>query len=265
MKDTTTQKILIKVGTSTLTHSNGKINLQRVECLSKVLSELQNKGNKVILVSSGAVGVGVGKLRLKERPKDTKTKQAAAAVGQCELMFIYDKFFGEYNHTIAQILLTRRTIENAITRENVKNTANTLLDMDVIPIVNENDTVAVDELEGENFGDNDMLSAIVAKILEVDKLIILTDIDGLYDKNPSTNSDAKLISRVDKITEEIEQMAGASASNRGTGGMNTKVMAAKLATQANIETIILNGQDPHILYDYFNGEEVGTTFNCDNK
>ncbi len=256
------EKILIKVGTSTLTHKNGRINLQRVEQLSKVLSELQNSGKKIILVSSGAVGVGVGKLRLKERPQDTKTKQAAAAVGQSELMFIYDKFFGEYNHTIAQILLTRRTIENEITRDNVKNTVNTLLDMEVIPIVNENDTVAVDELAGENFGDNDMLSAIVAKLIEVDKLIILTDTNGLYDKDPSKNEDAKLINVVEEITDEIKQMAGGSVSNRGTGGMSTKVMAAQLATQSNIETIILNGNDPHILYDYFNGDSIGTTFKC---
>lgn len=256
------EKILIKVGTSTLTHTNGMINLRRVEQLSKVISELQNSGKKVILVSSGAVGVGVGKLSLTSRPKDIETKQAVAAVGQCELMFIYDKFFGEYNHTIAQILLTRRTIDNETTRNNVINTVNKLLEMGVIPIVNENDTVAVDELDGENFGDNDMLSAIVAKILKVDKLIILTDIDGLYDKNPATNDDAVLISCVEEITDDIIAMAGGSVSNCGTGGMATKVTAAQLATAVNIETIILNGSNPNILYDYFSGEQIGTTFKC---
>ncbi|MGN0550881.1 MAG: glutamate 5-kinase [Acutalibacteraceae bacterium] len=254
------ERILIKVGTSTLTHESGRINLHRVEQLCKVLCDLQNSGRDVILVSSGAVGVGIGKLSLKERPTEIRKKQATAAVGQCELMFMYDKFFGEYNHIIAQILLTRRTIETQHTKQNVINTVNTLLEMGVIPIVNENDTVAIDEIEGENFGDNDMLSAIVSKMLDVDKLIILTDIDGLYDKNPRTNSDAQLISVVDEITDEIKQMAGGTGSNRGTGGMATKLLAAEFATSAGIETRVINGSDPHVLYDIFDGKEVGTKF-----
>ena len=202
MKD---KKLVVKVGTSTLTYESGRLNLRRMEQLCKVLCNLQNAGYDVVLVSSGAIGVGIGKLGLKERPKETRKKQALAAVGQCELMFMYDKFFGEYNHTVAQVLLTRREIENEHSKQNVVNTFHTLLEMGIIPIVNENDTVAIDELDGQNFGDNDMLSAIVASIIGVQQLIILTDIDGLYDKNPKTNPDAKLIRQVGKIDGAIKK------------------------------------------------------------
>ncbi len=255
------KKILVKVGTSTLTHENGRINYRRVEQLVKVLSELQNMGYLVMLVSSGAVGVGVGKLRLRERPTKVEEKQAAAAVGQCELMFIYDKLFREYNHIVAQILLTRETVDKEHTRQNVINTINTLLDMGVIPIINENDSVAIDELEGENFGDNDMLSAVVGKLLSVDKLIILSDIDGLYDKNPNVHKDAKLIPFVENINEDIFAMASGTNSNRGTGGMQSKIHAAQVATSVGVEVKILNGEDPEILYDVIIKEKnIGTTF-----
>lgn len=255
-----TQKIVIKVGTSTLTYESGRLNLRRLEQLCKVLCDLQNAGCDVVLVSSGAIGVGIGKLGLKQRPSETRKKQALAAVGQLELMFMYDKFFGEYNHTVGQVLLTRNIVENCHTKENVVNTFHTLLEMGVIPIVNENDTVAIDELEGDNFGDNDMLSAIVAKILSADRLVILTDIDGLYDKNPKTHQDAVLVSRVEHIDETIRQMAEGTGSNRGTGGMRTKLAAAQIATDAGIECCIINGQNPENIYKLLEGEQIGTRF-----
>lgn len=254
------KRIVVKVGTSTLTYENGKVNLRRIEQLCKVLSDLQNQGRDVILVSSGAIGVGVGKMGLPKKPETTKEKQALAAIGQCELMFMYDKLFGEYNHMVAQVLLTRDAVDSAHKKENVLNTFNTLLDMGIIPIVNENDTVAIDELEGHNFGDNDMLSAIVAKLVSADGLIILTDIDGLYDSDPRKNPDAKRIDRVEKITDEIEHMAGGSGSNRGTGGMTTKIMAAKYATSAGIDCYVICGDKPKRIYDITDGKSVGTLF-----
>lgn len=257
------KRIVIKVGTSTLTYENGKVNLRRIEQLCKVLSDLQNQGRDVILVSSGAIGVGVGKMGLSKKPDSTKEKQALAAIGQCELMFMYDKLFGEYNHMVAQVLLTRDAVDTEHGKENVLNTFNTLLNMGIIPIVNENDTVAIDELEGHNFGDNDMLSAIVAKLVSADGLIILTDIDGLYDSDPRKNPDAKRIERVEKITDEIERMAGGSGSNRGTGGMTTKIMAAKYATSAGIDCYVLGGDNPKRIYDITDGKSVGTLF-CAN-
>ena len=184
---------VIKVGTSTLTYENGKINYRRIESLCKVIADLQNSGEQIILVSSGAIGVGMGKAGLSVRPTETKKKQALAAIGQCELMFMYDKLFGEYNHSVAQILLTRYAVETEQKRQNVINTLDELLDMNIIPVINENDTVAIDELEGNNFGDNDMLSAIVAGLVGADKLVILTDIDGLYDDNPRANPNANKI------------------------------------------------------------------------
>lgn len=257
-------RIVIKVGTSTLTYENGKLNLRRLEQLCKVLSDLHNSGKEIILVSSGAIGVGVGKLGLKERPSDIPHRQAVAAIGQCELMFMYDKIFGEYNNTVAQVLLTRRVTEVNILKENATNALEALIDMDIIPIVNENDTVAVDELEGASFGDNDMLSAIVASIINADKLIILTDIDGLYDSNPRENKNAKLINYVEKITDEIHKMAGGTGSLRGTGGMATKVMAADFATSRGIECSIINGSSPKKLYALLEGKEIGTTFKKQN-
>ncbi len=255
------KRIVIKVGTSTLTYENGKINLRRVDTLCKVLSDLRNFGHDIVLVSSGAIGVGMGKLGLPKRPDTTREKQALAAIGQCELMFMYDKFFSEYNNTVAQVLLTKYSVDTDHKKENVLNTFNTLLQMGIIPIVNENDTVAIDELEGNNFGDNDMLSAIVSKLIGADTLVILTDIDGLYTDNPRTNKDAQHIDVVEEITDEIMHMAHGSGSNRGTGGMATKLNAAKHVTEASIDCIVLNGEDPTILYDVVdNNKSVGTLF-----
>lgn len=257
------KRIVIKVGTSTLTYENGKANLRRIDKLCKVLSDLHNQGREIILVSSGAIGVGMGKTGLPKKPDSTPEKQALAAIGQCELMFMYDKLFGEYNNMVAQVLLTRDAVDSEHRKENVLNTFNTLLSMGIIPIVNENDTVAIDELEGHNFGDNDMLSAIVAKLVSADALVILTDIDGLYDSDPRKNKDAKRIERVEKITEEIENMAGGSGSNRGTGGMTTKVMAAKYVTEAGIDCFVICGDEPQRIYDVTDEKSVGTRF-CAN-
>lgn len=256
------KRVVIKVGTSTLTYENGKLNLRRLEQLCKVISDLQNQGFEIVLVSSGAIGVGVGKLGLKERPKATKEKQAVAAVGQCELMFMYDKLFGEYNHTVAQILLTKYALDSEHKRENVINTINTLLEMGIVPIVNENDTVAIDELDGANFGDNDMLSALVTQLISADRLIILTDIDGLYDDNPRTNPTAHKIDRVLIITDEVIKMAGGTGSNRGTGGMATKIKAAQFVTSSGIECCVMNGENPYKLYDAFENKPVGTLFSA---
>lgn len=256
-------RIVVKVGTSTLTYENGKVNLRRIDKLCKVLSDLHNQGKEIILVSSGAIGVGVGKMGLAQKPDSTPEKQALAAIGQCELMFMYDKLFGEYNNMVAQVLLTRDAVDSEHKTQNVLNTFNTLLSMGIIPIVNENDTVAIDELEGHNFGDNDMLSAIVAKLVSADALVILTDIDGLYDEDPRRNKDAKRLEKVEKITEEIEQMAGGSGSNRGTGGMTTKVMAAKYVTTAGIDCYVICGDAPQRIYDVTDGKSVGTLF-CKN-
>lgn len=249
--------IVVKVGTSTLTHENGKMNLRLVELLCRVLSDLQNSGKKIVLVSSGAVGVGMGKIGLETRPRGTAKKQALAAIGQCELMFIYDKFFGEYNQNVAQVLLTADVVSEAERSHNVINTFNELLDMNIIPIVNENDTVAVDEL---NFGDNDTLSAIVATLVGADALMILTDIDGVYDSNPKTNPNAKRIPVIREINAEIRAMAGGAGSNRGTGGMATKIRAAEIAAEKHIPTYILAGDDPENLYRVFDGQDIGTVF-----
>ncbi|MDP4120658.1 MAG: glutamate 5-kinase [Bacillota bacterium] len=254
------KRIVVKVGTSTLTYENGRPHLHRMEKLCRVLCDLQNRGREVILVSSGAIGVGVGKLGLKSRPEKTAEKQAMAAVGQCELMSMYEKFCSEYNRTVAQMLLTRDVVENNSTKQNVINTFNTLIDMEIIPIVNENDTVSIDELEGQNFGDNDMLSAIVAELTNADLLVILTDIDGLYDSNPRENKNARRIARVEKITNEIHEMAGGTGSNRGTGGMATKLLAAEYANKNGIDCCVLNGEEPKILYSLLAGEDVGTLF-----
>ena len=243
---------VIKVGTSTLTYENGKINYRRIESLCKVIADLQNSGEQIILVSSGAIGVGSKSLGFE--------KQALAAIGQCELMFMYDKLFGEYNHSVAQILLTRYAVETEQKRQNVINTLDELLDMNIIPVINENDTVAIDELEGNNFGDNDMLSAIVAGLVGADKLVILTDIDGLYDDNPRTNPNANKIDVVGRISPEIFEMAAGTGSNRGTGGMITKLHAADYATQRGVECHIVNGANPNVLYYVFDGMNVGTKF-----
>ena len=254
--------VVVKIGTSTLTYENGKLNLRRIEYLCRTLSDLQNSGRRIVLVSSGAIGVGVGKLGLARRPDETAKKQALAAVGQCELMFIYDKFFGEYHQNVAQVLLTADVTARENSRTNVVNTFSELLSMGIIPIVNENDTVAVDELEGRNFGDNDTLSAIVASLVGADALVILTDIDGLYDNNPKTCPDAKRIPLVRAITDEVRAMAGGAGSSRGTGGMATKIRAAQVAAESHIPTVILAGDDPENLYRVFEGEDIGTVFDC---
>ena len=251
------KRIVVKVGTSTLTYSNGNINLSRIEKLTRVLSDLMNSGKEVVLVTSGAVGVGVNKLKLKERPKTIKEKQAAAAVGQSELMHIYRKLFGEYSHIVGQVLLTRDVVEDDHIRKNVVNTFETLIENKIIPIVNENDTVAIDEIENiVRFGDNDNLSAIVAGLVSADLLIILSDIDGFYDYDPNS----KMIKEVIEITRELEECAGGAGTSFGTGGMATKLTAAKTATNFGVDMILVNGDDPKILFDIVNGEEIGTLF-----
>ncbi len=250
-------KVVIKLGTSTLAHETGRLNIRRVEELCKVISDLKNAGNEIIMVSSGAIGMGVGKLGLKEKPKDIPTKQAAAAIGQCELMYTYDKLFSEYNHTVAQILLTDEDIADEGRCANFKNTLCRLLELDVIPIINENDTIATDEIV---IGDNDTLGAIVAKTIKADLLIILSDIDGLYTADPHKDKNAVLVSRVEEITDEIIAMTGGAGTSLGTGGMVTKIKAAKIATAGGSDMVIANGSNPQLLYSIINGEEVGTRF-----
>lgn len=260
MKISEKKRIVIKLGTSTLAHSTGKLNLRRVNNLVRVIADLQNAGKEIIIVSSGAMGLGVGKLGMKEKPSDVPSKQAAAAVGQCELMYMYDQLFGNYNVSVAQILLTKTIIG----RKNVENTFEKLIEMGVIPIVNENDTVAIDELELE-IGENDSLSAIVAEIANADLLVILSDIDGLYNKDPHSNDDAELIPVVTEINDYIEHIAGGAGSALGTGGMSTKINAAKIAFDAGIDMVIMNGDNPDKLYDLFENKQVGTVFIADKQ
>ncbi|HCA29154.1 MAG TPA: glutamate 5-kinase [Ruminococcaceae bacterium] len=251
------KRVVIKVGTSTLTYANGNLNLRRIESLVKVLSDIKNSGREIVLVTSGAIGVGVAHLGLKERPCDIAGKQAAAAVGQCELMYIYDKQFSEYGHVTAQVLLTRDVIEDEDRKSNVINTINQLLIYGAVPIVNENDTVSIEEIE---FGDNDTLSAVVAVLSGSDALIIMTDIDGLYSSDPRTHDDAVMIPFVDTIDDALRASASGAGSSRGTGGMITKLHAAEIAGEAGIPTVIMNGSNPHCLYNLFDGEPVGTLF-----
>ncbi|MGE4283023.1 MAG: glutamate 5-kinase [Clostridia bacterium] len=263
---TRSNRIVIKVGTSTLTYDTGKLNLHRIECLTRVLSDLRNQGKQVILVTSGAIGAGVGKLGLEKRPDTIPGKQAAAAIGQCELMHLYDKFFSEYGQTIAQILLTKDVVENEHRKENAVNTFNTLLEYNVIPIVNENDTIAIEEIEyADNFGDNDTLSAVVSELIKADLLVILSDIDGLYSEDPRKNKDAEKIFIVEEINDTIKALAGGAGSSRGTGGMCTKITAAEIACGAGVNMIIASGEDPRILYNIFEGNQVGTLFLKENK
>lgn len=251
------KRVVVKVGTSTLTYDNGKINFNRIEKLAMVLSDLSNRGCDVILVTSGSIAVGVSKLGLERRPETIPEKQAAAAVGQCELMNIYERFFAVYNLPVAQILLTRDCIENQERRLNAINTFNTLLSLNVIPIVNENDTVSVEEI---NFGDNDTLSAYVSVLTQADLLVLLTDIDGLYDKNPRTCADAELITTVHSIDDSVRALAGGCGSDRGTGGMITKIAAADIVVNNGIPMIIANGENPSVLFDIFDGVQRGTVF-----
>lgn len=253
---------MVKVGTSTLTYETGLINIRRLEKLVKVLSDLRNSGREIVLVTSGAVGVGVGKLGLAEKPTDMPSKQAAAAVGQSELMYLYDRNFGRFGHPTGQILLTKDIVGDAARRRHVVNTFDRLIHMRAIPIVNENDTVAVEEIE---FGDNDTLSAIVAELVEADALVIMSDIDGLFDANPHKHSNAKLIPQVRTIDETIRCIASGTTSNRGTGGMITKIHAAQIATDAGIDMAIVSGMDPGNLYHLFDGEAIGTHFVAKEK
>lgn len=250
-------RIVVKVGTSTLTHSTGCLNIRRVEELCKAISDLKNAGHDIILVSSGAIGMGVGKLPLVGKPNDMPTKQAAAAVGQCELMYTYDKLFTEYNHVVAQILITGDDIDHQDRKQNFENTLFKLLEFKALPIINENDTIATQEI---GVGDNDTLAAIVTTCVKADLLVLLSDIDGLYTADPHTNPDATLIGQIDEITSEIEQLAGGKGSSLGTGGMITKLNAAKIATSSGIDMIIANGANPHALYDIVEGRPVGTLF-----
>lgn len=250
-------RVVIKIGTSTLAHPTGHLNIRRTEQLCKIISDIKNAGHQVILVSSGAIGMGVGKLGLLKRPNDIPTKQAAAAVGQCELMYTYDRIFSKYHHTVAQLLITGDDVEDDIRHTNFTNTLNRLLDLGSIPIINENDTVATAEIV---IGDNDTLAAIVAQSVSADRLILLSDIDGLYTADPHKDPDAKLIHVVHIIDDVLLSLAGASASNQGTGGMVTKLQAAKICMDCNCEMIIANGNRPDNLYDIMDGKEVGTKF-----
>lgn len=251
------KRIVFKVGTSSLTYDTGKINIRRMSALARVLSDLKNAGKEIVLVTSGAIGVGVGKLGLGERPHDTPGRQAAATVGQCELMFLYDKFFGEFGNTVGQLLVTRDDFEDDERRQNLHNTFMKLFEYGAIPVVNENDSVAVEEIV---FGDNDSLSAHVAKLVEADVLVILTDIDGLFSANPREDESARLISSVDRITDEILALAGGSGTSRGTGGMITKLHAGEIATSAGIDTVVMNGSDPEDIYKLLDGRQIGTHF-----
>lgn len=250
-------RIVVKVGTSTLAHAGGLLNIRRVEELCKVLSDLKNAGNDIILVTSGAIGMGTGKLQLKSKPTDIAGKQAAAAVGQCELMYTYDKLFSEYNHTVAQLLMTGDDFEHADRYNNFINTMNKLLEFSALPIINENDTVSTDEIK---VGDNDTLSAMVAVSVKADLLILLSDIDGLFTSDPHKNSDATLISVVSEITDEIRSLAGDKGSSLGTGGMKTKIRAAEISISKGCDMVIANGENPYVLYDIVDGKSVGTRF-----
>lgn len=250
------QRIVIKVGTSTLTYDTGKMHLRRIDRLAEILSDLRNSGKEIILVSSGAMGAAMGKLGLKEKPSELNRRQAIAAVGQCELMYIYDKFFSDYNNTVAQILLTKDDIAIPRRKRNMQNTFTALLEMGIIPIVNENDTVSTDEIE---IGDNDTLSALVAEFIDADLLVLFSDIDGLYDSDPHKNRNAKLLPVVYDI-DSVKDLAGGAGSNRGTGGMVTKLTAAEIATRAGVHMVIANGNNLSALYELLDGKPVGTLF-----
>ena len=250
-------RIVVKIGTSTLAHPSGHLNIRRVETLCKIMSDIKNAGHEVILVSSGAIGMGVGKLGLRQRPTDIPSKQAAAAVGQCELMYTYDKLFSEYHHTVAQLLITRDDTANEKRHSNFINTLNRLLELGTLPIINENDTIATDEIV---IGDNDTLAAIVAQSIQADLLVLLSDIDGLYTADPHKDQNAVLLSRVTKVDEKILALAGVSSTTQGTGGMVTKLHAAEICLSCGCDMVIANGSRPENLYDILDGKAVGTTF-----
>ena len=255
-------RIVIKIGTSNITYSTGCLNLRHIEKLVLVLSDIKNAGHEVIVVSSGAIAMGTGKLNLSERPSDIAGKQACAAVGQCELMYTYDRLFGEYNHTVAQILLTAPDLANDVRREKFQNTIERLLSLSALPIINENDTVSTEEIE---FGDNDTLAAKVAVSSGADILVLLSDIDGLYDKDPRSNPDAAFIPDVYELDEKIMSLGGGAGTKHGTGGMETKLRAAKIATDAGCDMIIMNGDDPEKLYSVTDGVKIGTRFYAAKK
>ena len=250
------RKIIIKVGSSSLTHQGGKLNLMRIEKLVRVIADLHKSGRQVILVSSGAVATGAGKLGF-DRPTDKIRKQAFAAIGQAELIKIYDKFFEEHDETVAQVLLTKDGVENPVRRKNAKNTINELLNMGVIPIINENDTISTAEIE---FGDNDTLSATVASLVSADLLIILSDIDGMFTADPRHDSSAKLISKITELSDELEDYIFENKSDFGTGGMTSKLLAAKHCNKYDIDMVITNGAEPNNIHDILEGKDVGTFF-----
>lgn len=253
-------RIVIKIGTSTLTHASGRLNIRRTEALCRTVSDIKNMGHEIILVSSGAIAMGIGKLSLPCRPADIPTKQAAAAVGQCELMYTYDRLFGEYHHTVAQILLTGSDFSHEDRHENFTQTMHRLLELGVLPVINENDTIATDEIR---VGDNDTLSALVAVSVRADLLILLSDIDGLFTADPHKVPTATLIKNVTALTPDIRALAGDSAGHLGTGGMVTKLNAADLCLSGGCDMAIANGKDPRILYDIVDGDFCGTLFHAD--
>lgn len=249
-------RIVVKVGTSTLAHPGGRLNIRHTEDLVKVWSDIKNAGHELIVVSSAATGLGVGKLLI-QKPKDITTKQAAAAVGQCELMYTYDRLFSQYNHTVAQMLLTWEDFDHENRLRNLRSTLERLLQLGAIPIVNENDSIAIEEY---SLGDNDTLAALVAQCIHADLVVLLSDIDGLFTADPHSDPNARLIPVVEEITPEIERLAGGAGSSLGTGGMLTKVIAAKQATNAGVDMIITNGAHAEVLYDILEGKPVGTKF-----
>ncbi len=255
-------RIVVKVGTSTLTNEIGKNDLRSFDRLACVLADVQNMGYEIILVSSGAIALGSNKLGMEKRPTEMRLKQAAAAVGQCSIIHLYEKFFSDYDKSIAQILLNAEDIEQEEKKQNLTNTFEALLELGIIPVVNENDSVSYTEIESEDrlFGDNDMLSAVVAVLCRAEKLVILSDIDGFYDCDPRLNPNAKLIEEISKIDDNIKLLAGGAGSRRGTGGMKTKLQAAELATSQGIDTIVTNGKQPENLYDIVKGKKKGTLF-----
>ena len=250
-------RIVVKIGTSTLAYATGQLNIRRVEALCKTMSDIRNAGHELILVSSGAIGMGVGKLGLRQRPQDIPGKQAAAAVGQCELMYIYDKLFSEYHHTVAQLLITADNLTNETRHGNFTNTLNRLLELGVVPVINENDTVATEEIV---IGDNDTLAANVARSVGAQMLILLSDIDGLYTADPHTDPNARLLPVVRRVDEDIKKLAGVSSTTQGTGGMVTKLRAAEICLDCGCEMVIANGNNPAALYDIVEGKPVGTRF-----
>lgn len=250
-------RIVVKIGTSTLAYATGQLNIRRVEELCKTMSDIRNAGHELILVSSGAIGMGVGKLGLRTRPRDIPTKQAAAAVGQCELMYVYDKLFSEYHHTVAQLLITADNLSNETRHANFTNTLNRLLELGAVPVINENDTVATDEIV---IGDNDTLAAMVAESVEANLLVLLSDIDGLYTADPHADPTAKLLPVVHRVDDGIRALAGVSSTDQGTGGMVTKLRAAEICLNCGCEMVIANGRKPMLLYDIVEGKPVGTRF-----